>query len=227
MFADEVNFDRDWIDEARRYLTNIVGKYGPEVMHLLKKAGTLDIKVICPLHGPVWRKPEDIQYILGKYIKWATYEPEEKGVLIVYASMYGNTESAAQVLATKLVEKGMTNVRVYDVSKTHVSYLVSEAFKYSHIVFASVTYNLQIYPVMKEFLEHLAMLNLQNRICGIIENGSWAPQSGSLIREFLDDEMKQMSIINSELSIISSLQEKDQRDMDLFVDSLLDTMNEE
>jgi flavorubredoxin len=227
LFADEVNFDRDWIDEARRYLTNIVGKYGPEVMHLLKKAGTLDIKVICPLHGPVWRKPEDIQYILGKYIKWATYEPEEKGVLIVYASMYGNTESAAQVLATKLVEKGMTNVRVYDVSKTHVSYLVSEAFKYSHIVFASVTYNLQIYPVMKEFLEHLAMLNLQNRICGIIENGSWAPQSGSLIREFLDDEMKQMSIINSELSIISSLQEKDQRDMDLFVDSLLDTMNEE
>ena len=226
LFSDEVNFDRDWIDEARRYLTNIVGKYGPEVMHLLEKAGGLDIKVICPLHGVLWRKPEEIQYIIDKYVHWATYEPEEKGVMIVYASMYGNTESAAQVLASRLVQAGMTNVAVYDVSNTHVSYLVSEAFKYSHIVFASVTYNLQIYPVMKDFLEHLAMLNMQKRVCGIIENGSWAPQSGSLIREFLDEEMEQMSVLSTEIDIVSSLDNSHYRDVDGMVEAILDSMKE-
>ena len=142
LFNDEVDFDRDWLDDARRYYTNIVGKYGPHVQALLKKAGTIDIKVICPLHGPVWRN--DFGYLLDKYDKWSRYEPEETGVLIAYASMYGNTESAAQVLAAKLVEKGVKNVVVHDVSNTHVSYLISDAFKYSHIVLASVTYNLGI-----------------------------------------------------------------------------------
>ena len=154
------------------------------------------------------------------------YEPEEKGVMIVYASMYGNTESAAQVLASRLVQAGMTNVAVYDVSNTHVSYLVSEAFKYSHIVFASVTYNLQIYPVMKDFLEHLAMLNMQKRVCGIIENGSWAPQSGSLIREFLDEEMEQMSVLSTEIDIVSSLDNSHYRDVDGMVEAILDSMKE-
>ena len=168
LFADEVNFDRDWLDDARRYLTNIVGKYGPHVQDLLKKAGTIDIKMICPLHGPVWR--EDLGYFIEKYDKWSRYEPEEDGVLLVYASMYGNTEYAAQCLATKLCERGMTNVHMYDVSKTHVSYLVSEAFRLSHIVLASVTYNLEIYPAMHQFLNEIRMLNLQNRTVGIIEN---------------------------------------------------------
>lgn len=131
LFADEVDFDRDWIDDARRYYTNIVGKYGPHVMHLLKKAGTIDIKMLCPLHGPVWR--ENIPYLLDKYVHWATYEPEEKGVVVAYASMYGNTEAAAQALASKLCEKGMTNVWLYDVSNTHVSYLISETFRLSHV----------------------------------------------------------------------------------------------
>ena len=151
LFADEVNFDRDWIDEARRYLTNIVGKYGPHIQLLLKKAGGIldQIKYICPLHGPVWRK--DLGYFIDKYDKWSRYEPEVKGVLIVYASMYGNTEAAAQALAAKLCEKGITDVAVYDVSNTHVSYLIAESFKYSHIVLASVTYNLGIYPVMKNY----------------------------------------------------------------------------
>ena len=150
LFNDEVNFDRDWIDDARRYFTNIVGKYGPFVQMLLQKASTVPIKMFCPLHGPVWRT--DLGYFIDKHDKWSKYEPEEKGVLIVYASMYGNTEAAAQKLASTLCEKGMTNVAVYDVSNTHVSYLVSEAFKYSHIVLASVTYNLNIYPVMYDFL---------------------------------------------------------------------------
>ena len=162
LFADEVDFDRDWIDDARRYLTNIVGKYGPHVQLLLKKAGGIldKIKFICPLHGPVWRK--DLMYFVDKYDKWSKYQPEEQGVLIAYASMYGNTESAAQALASKLCEKGMTNVWVYDVSNTHVSQLVSESFRLSHLVFASVTYNLGIYPVMHDFLMHLKALNFHH-----------------------------------------------------------------
>lgn len=224
LFQDEVNFDRDWLDDARRYYTNIVGKYGPHVQALLKKAGTLDIKVICPLHGPVWRS--DFGYILDKYNKWSTYEPEVKGILIAYASMYGNTESAAQVLAARLAEKGIKDIALYDVSNTHVSVLVSEAFKYSHIVFASVTYNLGIYPVMHDFLMHLKALHLQNRICAIVENGSWAPKSGSLMRNFLDDEMLQMSVLNSEINMISALGENNASELDNLVDSIIDSMKD-
>ena len=222
LFNDEVDFARDWLDDARRYYTNIVGKYGPHVQALLKKAGTIDIKVICPLHGPVWRN--DFGYLLDKYDKWSRYEPEETGVLIAYASMYGNTESAAQVLAAKLVEKGVKNVVVHDVSNTHVSYLISDAFKYSHIVLASVTYNLGIYPVMHDFLMHMKALNMQKRTVGIIENGSWAPKSGSLMKDFLDNQMKQMSILNSEVSMISALNDNNKSEMDNLVDSIIDSM---
>ena len=188
LFNDEVNFDRDWIDDARRYFTNIVGKYGPHVQALLKKAATIDIKVICPLHGPVWRS--DLGYFIDKYDHWSRYEPEEKGVMIAYASMYGNTEAAAQALASKLCEKGMTNVHVYDVSNTHVSQLISETFRLSHVVLASVTYNLGIYPVMHNYLMDMKALNLQNRTIAIIENGSWACKSGDLMQKFVDDELK-------------------------------------
>ena len=222
LFNDEVDFDRDWLDDARRYYTNIVGKYGPHVQALLKKAGTIDIKVICPLHGPVWRN--DFGYLLDKYDKWSRYEPEETGVLIAYASMYGNTESAAQGLAAKLVEKGVKNVVVHDVSNTHVSYLISDTFKYSHIVLASVTYNLGIYPVMHDFLMHMKALNMQKRTVGIIENGSWAPKSGSLMKDFLDNQMKQMSILNSEVSMISALNDNNKSEMDNLVDSIIDSM---
>lgn len=224
LFNDEVNFDRDWIDDARRYYTNIVGKYGPHVQALLKKASTLDIHYICPLHGPVWRN--DFGYLLDKYDKWSRYEPETYGVMIAYASMYGNTESAAQVLAAKLAEKGMTNIALYDVSNTHVSYLISETFKYSHIVLASVTYNLGIYPVMHDYLMHMKALNLQKRTVGIIENGSWAPKSGSLMKEFLDEEMKQMSILNSEVNMISALNDNNANEVDNLVESILDSMKE-
>ncbi|MCL2201966.1 MAG: FprA family A-type flavoprotein, partial [Oscillospiraceae bacterium] len=181
LFDDEVDFDRDWIDSARRYLTNIVGKYGPHVQHLLKKAGTIDIKMLCPLHGPVWRT--NLGYIIDKYDKWSRYEPEEKGVLIIYASMYGNTESAASKLATMLVEKGVENVKMYDVSGTHVSYLIADTFKYSHVVLASVTYNLGIYPLIHNYLMDMKALNLQKRTFAIMENGSWAPEAGDLIYE--------------------------------------------
>ena len=227
LFADEVNFDRDWIDEARRYFTNIVGKYGPQVQALLKKtAGILDqIKFICPLHGPVWR--EDLMYFVDKYDKWSRYQPEEQGVMIAYASMYGNTESAAQALAARLCEKGCTNVWVYDVSNTHVSQLVSESFRLSHLVFASVTYNLGIYPVMHDFLLHLKALNLQNRTCAIIENGTWAIKSGDLMQKFLEDEMKNMTVVGGRLTLSSSLQPEKAADLDALADSILESMKAE
>jgi len=221
LFNDEINFDRDWIDDARRYYTNIVGKYGPHVQNLLKKAGTIDIKIICPLHGPVWRN--DLGYLLEKYDKWSRYEPEEKGVMIVYGTMYGNTEAAANNLATRLVEKGMTNVFMYDVSKTHVSYLISETFKYSHVVLASVTYNLKIYPPMLNYLMDMKALNLQKRTFALIENGSWAPQSGKLMRELLE-EMKEMTILNNDMSLNSSMKEDDADSMDAIADSIIESM---
>ena len=176
LFADEVDFDRDWLDEARRYYTNIVGKYGPQVQALLKKAAGLDIQMICPLHGPVWRK--DLGYILDKYAKWAAYEPEVQGVLIAFASVYGGTETAANILACRLAELGIP-VEMYDVSVTHYSYVLSDAFKYSHIVFASTTYNNGIFVSMEHLLQDLAHHALQNRKVALIQNGSWAPPAAS------------------------------------------------
>ena len=226
LFADEVDFDRDWIDEARRYLTNIVGKYGPHIQLLLKKAGGIleQIKYICPLHGPVWR--ENLGYFVDKYDKWSRYEPEEKGVLIAYASMYGNAEGAAQALASRLCEKGCTNVAVYDVSNTHVSYLISEAFKYSHIVLASVTYNLGIYPVMHNFLMDMKALNLQKRTFALVENGSWACKSGDLMQKFIDEELKDMTVLNERLSIASSMGADKNVDLDALADAIVDSMKE-
>lgn len=223
LFNDEVNFDRDWIDDARRYYTNIVGKYGPHVQSLLKKAGTIDIKMICPLHGPVWRS--DLGYFLEKYDKWSRYEPEEQGVMIVYASMYGNTEAAAQNLAARLCEKGMTNVVMYDVSNTHVSQLISETFRLSHIVLASVTYNLGIYPLMHNYLMDMKALNLQKRTFAIIENGSWACKSGSLMREFIDD-MREMDVLDEQVTLMSSMTEDNGDDMDTLADGLIESMKQ-
>lgn len=221
LFNDEMDFDRDWIEDARRYYTNIVGKYGPHVQSLLNKAKDIDIKIICPLHGPVWRS--DLGYFLDKYNKWSSYEPEEKGVMIVYGSMYGNTEAAANYLATRLVEKGMTNVVMYDVSKTHVSDLISDSFKYSHIVLASVTYNLKIYPPMLNYLMDMKALNLQKRTFTLIENGSWSPQAGKLMRELIE-EMKEMTILDNEMTITSSMKEEDGDSMDAIADSIIESM---
>ncbi|WP_333861203.1 FprA family A-type flavoprotein [Clostridium sp.] len=221
LFNDEVNFDRDWIDEARRYYTNIVGKYGPHVQALLKKASTIDIKIICPLHGLVWRN--NFGYLLGKYDKWSRYEPEEKGVMIVYGTMYGNTEAAANDLATRLAKKGMTNIVMYDVSKTHVSYLISETFKYSHVVLASVTYNLKIYPPMLNYIMDMKALNVQKRTFGLIENGSWAPQSDKLMRELLN-EMKDITVLDNEISVNSSMKEQDVDSMESLANSIIESM---
>ena len=225
LFADEVKFKEEWIDEARRYYCNIVGKYGPQVMELIKKAEPLlpQIKFICPLHGPVWR--EDIGYILDKYIHWATYEPEEKGVLIAYASMYGHTENAAQILASRLHEKGFHNIHMYDVAETHVSYLIGEAFKFSHLALLSVTYNLNVFPPMQNFIDDMKRLNLQKRVVALVENGSWAPQAATLMEEAFD-EMKQMTVLNEQVSVLSAVNTTTEKELDALADSIIESMKQ-
>lgn len=218
LFNDEVNFKRDFLVPARRYYTNIVGKYGPQVQSLLKKASSLDIKYICPLHGPVWHT--ELDYIIDLYDKWSRYEAEEQGVLIVYGSMYGNTERAAEDLAKRLVDKGMSNIAMYDASKTHVSYLVAEAFKYSHIVLASATYNLNIFTPVQDFLLDIKALNLKDRTVGIIENGSWAPTAGKQIREILG-KMKNMEVLEESLLITSTMKQEDAPKMEALADSII------
>ena len=222
LFADEVDFDRDYLDETRRYYTNIVGKYGSQVQAVLKKAAELDIAMLLPLHGFVWRK--ELGYLLHKYDLWSRYEPEERGVLIAYASVYGNTENAAQALAASLCDKGMSKVAMYDVSSTHVSQLISEAFKYSHIVLASVTYNLGIYPAMHDFLMDMKALNLQNRTFAIIENGSWAVKSGDLMQKFVNNELKNMTVLNERLSLASSMGTDKRTELEALADAILESM---
>ena len=204
LFNDELDFNREWLDEARRYYTNIVGKYGPQVQNVLKKASSLDIQMICPLHGPVWRS--NLNFIREKYNLWSRYEPEEKGVMIAYASMYGNTENMAEILAVMLAEAGVKNIHMHNISKTHVSELISDSFKYSHIVLASPTYNNGIYPLMDNYLEDMKALSLQNRTIAVLGNGSWAPQATKLISAKIK-EMKNMRLLEASVTIKSSLKE--------------------
>ena len=201
LFADEGDFMGEQLDEARRYYTNIVGKYGPQVTALLNKAAGLDIQMICPLHGPVWRK--DLGYIMDKYAKWAAYEPEVRGVLIPFASVYGGTETAANILACRLAELGVP-VEMYDVSITHYSYVLSEAFKYSHIVFASTTYNNGVFVTMENLLHDVVHHNLQNRTIALIQNGSWAPASGKLMAQILG-ELKNTELLEAPVTLKSAL----------------------
>lgn len=204
LFNDELDFNREWLDEARRYYTNIVGKYGPQVQNVLKKASSLDIQMICPLHGPVWRS--NLNFIIEKYNLWSRYEPEEKGVMIAYASMYGNSENMAEILAVMLAEAGVKNIHMHNISKTHVSELISDSFKYSHIVLASPTYNNGIYPLMDNYLEDMKALSLQNRTIAVLGNGSWAPQATKLISAKIK-EMKNMRLLEASVTIKSSLKE--------------------
>ena len=201
LFADEVDFARDYMDEARRYYANIAGKYGTQVEALINKTSALMIDMICPLHGFVWRK--NIGDFISKYMLWSSYAPEEHGVMIAYASVYGNTENTAEILACRLRDKGIRSV-MYDVSVTPASDIVSAAFKWSHLVFASTTYNAGIFVAMEALISDLAAHNIQNRTVAIIENGSWAPTSGGLIRDKLS-ECRDINILDSTISIKSSL----------------------
>ena len=216
LFADEGDFMGEQLDEARRYYTNIVGKYGPQVQAVLKKAAGLDIAVVCPLHGPVWRK--HFGDFLEKYLLWSSYTPEEKSVLIAYASVYGHTENAANILAAKLVERGV-RVRMYDTSVTPASYILSDAFRCSHLVFAATTYNAGVFVTMENLLHDIANHNLQGRKIALMENGSWAPTSGKLMREMLSG-LKNTEFIGDNITIRSALAEKQLGELDALADAI-------
>ena len=221
LYADEVNFKTEYLADARRYYTNIVGKYGTQVQALLKKATAIEIETICPLHGPVWRK--DIAWFLDKYVHWATYQPEETAVVIAYASVYGNTENAANILAGMLADKGVRNVKVYDVSATHPSYIVSECFRASHLVFLSTTYNAGMFVNMENLVHDIVHHNLQNRTIAMVENGSWAPTAAGLMRaEF--QKLKNCTILDEGVSIRSSLKEDQLAQMEALADALVASM---
>ena len=216
LFADEGDFMGEQLDEARRYYTNIVGKYGPQVQAVLKKAAGLDIAYVCPLHGPVWRK--HFGDFLEKYLQWSSYTPEEKSVLIAYASVYGHTENAANILAAKLVERGV-RVRMYDTSVTPASYILSDAFRCSHLVFAATTYNAGVFVTMENLLHDIANHNLQGRKIAIMENGSWAPTSGKLMREMLSG-LKNTEFIGDNITIRSALAENQLGELDALADAI-------
>ena len=222
IFNDEITFDTVWMNDARRYYTNIVGKFGVQVQALLKKAASLDIEMICPLHGPIWRK--DLGLLLEKYQKWSTYEPEDKTVMIAYATMYGNTENAANVLAGMLADKGVKNIAMYDVSETDVSELVAESFRCSHLVLAAPTYNSGIQPKMEAYLSDIKALNLQNRTVAVIDNGTWAATAGKQMIGTLEG-MKNMTILENTISIKSALAENQLGALEALADELAKQVN--
>lgn len=221
IFSDELEFDKEWLTDTRRYYANIVGKYGMQTQALLKKAAGLDIQLICSLHGPIWR--ENLSYIIDKYDKWSKYEPEDKEVVMIYGSVYGHTEQAVDALAGKLAEKGIRHIAVYDVSKTHVSELIAEIFRASHIVIACATYNGGIYPPMENLLNDMKALSVQKRTVALMDNGTWAPTAGKQIVKKLE-EMKEMELLTQQLSIKSVLKNDREAELDAFAQQIIDAM---
>lgn len=221
LFADEVNFERDWLDDARRYFINIVGKYGVQVQNLLKKAATLEIKMICPLHGPVWR--ENLGWFIEKYDTWSSYKPEDQAVMIAYASIYGNTENAAEILASKLADKGVKNIAMYDVSVTDPSVIVSESFRCSHLVFAAPSYNGGIFTKMETVLSELKAHSLQNRTVAIMENGTWAPVVGRQMREIFAG-MKNIELLEEGVTIRSAVKEAQEVSLEALAEKIASSL---
>ena len=203
--------NEEWACEARRYYFNIVGKYGIQVQNLLKKASTLDIKMICPLHGPVLK--ENLGYYLDKYCVWSSYQPEDKGVFIAYASIYGNTKEAAEKLAEILKQKGLKNIEITDLARDDMAEAIENAFRYNTMVLAASTYNMGVFPPMEQFLHHLQGKNYQKRKIGIIENGSWAPAAATKMKEILET-MKDISIYNPIITIQSKMKDTTMEQME-------------
>ena len=222
LYDNEVNWECDYLSEARRYYTNIVGKYGLQVQMLLKKAAGLDIDMICPLHGLIIRK--NIGLFVEKYQKWSTYTPEENSALIVYSSVYGGTENVANILASKLADKGVKNIKMFDISMTHSSFVLAEAFRYSHIILATTTYNAGIFESMDAFLKVLESHNLQNRKFVLIENGSWASTCGKLMREILE-KIKGTEFIDDTMCIKSTIKQEQYSLLDNMADKIVESIN--
>ena len=221
LFADEVDFERDWLDDARRYFINIVGKYGVQVQNLLKKAATLEIKMICPLHGPIWR--ENLGWFIEKYDTWSSYKPEDQAVMIAYASIYGNTENAAEILASKLADKGVKTISMYDVSVTDPSVIVSESFRCSHLVFAAPSYNGGIFTKMETVLSELKAHSLQNRTVAIMENGTWAPVAGRQMREIFAG-MKNIELLEEGVTIRSAVKEAQEASLEALAEKIASSL---
>ena len=213
-----LDVEEDWTDEARRYYINIVGKYGAPVQGLLKKASTLDIKTICPLHGPVLK--ENLGYYIDKYVKWSSYTPEEEGTVVAYASIHGNTAEAAKKMVEILKNKGEKNVVLYDLSRADMSQVIAECYRYDKLIIACPTYDGGLFPCMEDFLHHLRHKNYQNRKVGIIENGSWAPTAGRCMKDTLE-QMKNITVCDTMVSIKSVAKEKDIESMGTLADELL------
>ncbi len=221
LFADEMDFGHEWLGDARRYYINIVGKYGVQVQNVLKKAATLDIEMICPLHGPVWR--ENLGWFINKHDVWSRYEPEEKAVVIVYGSIYGHTEAAALRLGTLLAERGIKGIKAYDASHTHASELVAECFRASHIVLASSTYNNGLFTPMESLLLDLKAHAWQRRTVAIIENGSWASQAGKLMRAELE-QMKDITVVGDSLGLKSAMKPEQEGQLAAIADEIVKTL---
>lgn len=213
-----LSVEEDWTDEARRYFINIVGKYGAQVQNLLKKAATLDIAMICPLHGPVLK--EELGYYIGKYLTWSSYEPEEDGIVIACASIHGNTKRAMLKFAEILKEKGAENVKFFDLSRDDMAEAIAEAYQYSKLVVACPTYDGVLFPCMEDFLYHLKIKNFQNRKAAIVENGSWAPMSGKLMKAYLEG-MKNITLVEPTVTIKSTMSEKNLEELNALADALL------
>lgn len=213
-----LDVEEDWTDEARRYFINIVGKYGTQVQNLLKKAATLDIQTICPLHGPVLK--ENLGYYIDKYLTWSSYEPEEEGVVIAYASIHGNTAKAAEKMAEILKEKGAKAVCSFDLARDDMAEAVSEAFRYDKLVLMSPTYDGALFPCMEDFLYHLKVKTYKKRTVGIVENGSWAPMAGKLMKAYLET-LKDIQICEPVVSIKSVMKEADEKNMETLAEALL------
>lgn len=224
LFADELEYDNTYLDEARRYYTNIVGRFGMQVQGLLKKLNGLSINMICSLHGHIWRN-EMIPFILDKYSKWSNYHPEKKGVVLAYGSMYGNTENAVNALATKLSKRGVKDLRMYDLSKTHPSYIIADIFKYSNVVFASPTYNMHVYFPMDALLNDLAVLNISNRKVSILGNHTWASAALKGITELVGS-MKNMEHVGTPIDIKSSLREDREHELDALADAIVQSLQD-
>lgn len=218
IFADEIDWDKDFKDEARRYYVNIVGKYGLQTQNVLKKASTLDIQMICPLHAHIWRK--DLSTIISLYDTWSKYEAEKDSVVIFYGSIYGNTQNAAEILAMQLAENGIENVEVFDTSKTHVSFLVSKAFEYKTLVFAAATYNAEIFDTVQNLITELKNHNLSNRRIGLIENGSWAPVAASKMKAQLET-FKNMEVVEPVVKVMSSVTDKNVEELSVLTKELM------
>ncbi|MCI8821090.1 MAG: FprA family A-type flavoprotein [Lachnospiraceae bacterium] len=208
----------EWTDEARRYFINIVGKYGAQVQALLKKAATLDIQIICPLHGPVLK--EDLGYYIGKYLTWSSYEPEEEGIVVACASIHGNTRRAMERFVEILKEKGAKNVVLFDLARDDMAEAVSCAYRYDRLVLASATYDASLFPCMEDFLYHLKIKNFQNRKVAIVENGSWAPMAGKHIRSYVEG-MKNMELVGDTVTIRSTMNAKNVEELNALADALL------